>query len=157
MKIKLKATLLIPLLLLISCVDQGFDSEKYRQEVLSLHRQMINAHLEKDVAHFVEDIAPDYFQVQGGDIKRPSKQEIVDRFSNYLNNTTFTRYEDMREPIIGFSDDGSLAWIVVQVKIAGSRLTDGQDVDLNFTAAWITLYRREEEKWIRMLEVDNFR
>jgi len=95
--------------------------------------------------------------VQGGEIKWPSEQEITDRFTNYLNNTTFTRYEDLREPIIGFSEDGSLAWMVVQVKISGTRVVDGEAVELDFTVAWITLYRREGEIWVRMLDVDNFK
>jgi hypothetical protein len=78
--------------------------------------------------------------------------------SDYLDHTTFTEYRDLQEPIIGFSKDGSVAWSIVQVKVAGKRtLNDGTERDLDFTSAWITLYERHADKWIRLGEVSNFK
>ena len=78
--------------------------------------------------------------------------------SDYLNNTTFTEYRDLQEPIIGFSKDGSVAWSIVQVKVAGKRtIENGAERDLDFTCAWITLYERQGDKWLRLTEVSNFK
>jgi hypothetical protein len=74
-------------------------------------------------------------------------EEMRASFSSYLNGTTFTEYRDLREPIIGFSDDGSVAWSVVRVKVAGRTMDDGSERDLDFTCAWITLYRRMEDQY----------
>ena len=148
--------ILLVLFFMYGC-KQKPDLEQYKQEILALHQELINAHLEKDIDFFTRDIADDYMQVQGGEIKYPQKDDIIERFTDYLNNTTFTEYKDLQEPIVGISEDGSLAWIVVQVKIEGSRVRDSIPHELDFTCAWITLYKRVGEKWIRMMEVDNFK
>lgn len=103
-------------------------------------------------------MAKDYLFVQNGEIQRPQKDEITTKMSDYLNNTTFTEYRDLQQPIIGFSKDGSVAWSIVQVKAAGKRkMDDGTERDLDFTCAWITLYERQGDKWIRLAEVSNFK
>ena len=56
------------------------------------------------------------------------------------------------------SKDGSVAWSIVQVKVAGNRtMDDGTDRDLDFTCAWITLYKLQGNEWIRLAEVSNFK
>jgi hypothetical protein len=86
------------------------------------------------------------------------KEEIAAQFTDYLSQTTFSEYRDLREPIVGFSKDGSLAWSVVQVKVAGSRrMDDGTGQNLDFTCAWITLYERDGDGWIRLGEVYNLK
>jgi len=132
------------------------DFETLRKEILDLHKKTIEAHWNKDVGFFIKDISEDYMSVGSGELRNPTKEEITSQFSNYLNNTTFTEYRDLREPIINFSNDGSIAWSVVQVKVAGKRImNDRSERDFDDTWAWITLYRREGDKWIRLGEVSN--
>jgi hypothetical protein len=58
------------------------------------------------------------------------------------------------KPIIGFSKDGSLAWSIVKVKVAGHRnMEDGSQKEFDVTYAWITLYKRQGDRWIRTVEV----
>jgi len=133
------------------------DIEKFRAEILALHKQTIDAHWKKDVGFFIQDISDNYFSVNNGEIRRPSKEEITRQFTDYLSNTTFTEYRNLQEPIIGISNDGSLAWSLVKVKVAGKRRTEnGTQRDLDFTCAWITLYARQGKKWIRSGEVSSF-
>ena len=128
------------------------------QEILDLHKTEIDAHLNKDVDFFVQDISEDYLAVSGGEIRKPTLEETRLKFSNYLNNTVFAEYRDLCEPIIGFSKDGSLAWSIVQVKIVGRRtMDDGSERDLDFTCAWITLYERQDDKWMRLADVSTFK
>ena len=128
------------------------------QEILDLHKTEIDAHLNKDVDFFVQDISEDYLAVSGGEIRKPTLEETRLKFSNYLNNTVFAEYRDLCEPIIGFSKDGSLAWSIVQVKIVGRRtMDDGSERDLDFTCAWITLYEQQDDKWMRLADVSTFK
>ena len=128
------------------------------QEILDLHKTEIDAHLNKDVDFFVQDISEDYLAVSGGEIRKPTLEETRLKFSNYLNNTVFAEYRDLCEPIIGYSKDGSLAWSIVQVKIVGRRtMDDGSERDLDFTCAWITLYERQDDKWMRLADVSTFK
>lgn len=132
--------------------------EILRSEILDLHKVLINAHLDKDVSFFVQNLSRNYLSVSAGEIRTPSIEEIRSSVSDYLNQTTFTEYKDLCEPIIGFSKDGSLAWSIVQVKVAGKRtMSDGSDRDLDFICAWITLFERQGNQWIRLAEVSSFK
>jgi len=129
-----------------------------KKEILGLHEAAIKAHFEKDVDFLVGDLSEDFFLVSNGEIRRPTVEEVRSNFENYLSGTTFTEYRDLREPLIGFSDDGSVAWSVVQVKVAGKRTgDDGSEGELDFTCAWITLYRKRGDRWVRLGEVSSFK
>ena len=132
------------------------DLKQYEKEILALHQEMIEAHLNKDVGWFVKDISDDYFSVGRGEIRFPKPAETSARFSNYLNNTEFTAYRNLQKPIVKFSKDGSLAYLIVQVKVAGDQIIEADSTEsFDVTWAWITLYERENDKWIRLGEVSN--
>jgi hypothetical protein len=127
-------------------------------EVLDLHKAMIDAHWNKDVDFFLQGLSDDFVSVSSGEIHSPTREEVRERFGDYLNNTTFSEYRDLREPMIGVSRDGSMAWSLVQVKVAGKRtMDDGSERDLDFVCAWITIYEREGDAWVRRAEVSTFR
>jgi hypothetical protein len=153
----LNTVLILFSITLLGCHSQP-DFEALRSEILELHRLTIEAHLNNDVDFLIQDLSDDFMSVSNGEIDFPTKEEIRSRFSSYLNNTTFSEYADLRESIIGFSKDGSVAWSVVQVKVAGKRkMEDGTERDLDFICAWITLYEREGSRWIKLAEVSNFK
>lgn len=140
----------------IGCQSDS-NSEKWRMKILALHKQTIDAHWKKDVGFFTKDISDDYFSVGNGEIRKPSKAQISRQFTDYLSTTTFSEYRDLQDPIIGISSDGSLAWSLVKVMVAGTRRpADGAERNLDFTCAWITLYERQGKKWIRRCEVSSF-
>ena len=150
--------LVIPLILTLHACQPKQDRETLRSEILDLHKRMIDAHWRKDVGFFTRDISEQYFSVGNGEIRRPTRKEIAAEFAAYLESTTFTEYRDLQEPVVGLSKDGSLAWSVVQVKVAGKRATEeGTDGNLDFICAWITLYERQGKKWIRLGEVSSFK
>lgn len=130
------------------CCRPAPDFDALRREILDLHRQMIEAHWRKDARFFPEHIADGYFAVQNGEVRRPTREEMTAEYERYLSTTTFTEYRDLREPIIGFSKDGSLAWCVVQVNVSGRERGDsGVESPFDLTWAWITLYEKKEGRW----------
>ena len=134
------------------------DFDVLRSQILNIHKSTIDAHWNKNIDFFTQDLSEDFISVINGEIRKPTKEEIRTNFSNYLENTTFIEYKDLQEPIIGFSKDGSIAWSIVQVKIAGKHsMDDGSERDMEFTCAWITLYERQGDKWIRLTELSNFK
>lgn len=145
-------------LLWLNACRPGVDHEALKKELLSLHQTQINAHLNKDIDFFTRNLAPDYWQVSRGEIIFPQKNEITKRFTDYLNNTRFSTYQDLQDPMVKISEDGSMAWVIVQVKISGEQTQpDGSDRALDFTCALITLYNRVNGQWIRQGEVSTFR
>ena len=134
------------------------DYKKIKSEILSLHQQQIDAHRNKEIDFFTKDIDADgkYFSVGNGQINYPTSEEIKANFTSYLNSTEFSKYDNIEEPIIGCSDDGTMAWSIVRVNVAGKRnLDDGSSYEFDNIWAWITLFRRDGDKWIRMGEVYN--
>lgn len=80
-----------------------------KKESLGLHKAVVKAHFEKDVDFLVGDLSENFFSVSNGEIRRPTAEEVRSNFENYLRGTTFAEYRDLREPLTGFSDDGSVA------------------------------------------------
>ena len=85
------------------------DFETMKAELLDIHKKFIDAHLEKNIDYFVQDLAEDYVFVARGEITHPTAEEIRSNMNDYLNNTEFSEYRYTQEPIVGFSKDGSLA------------------------------------------------
>lgn len=143
--------------LLMGCQSRP-DFEKLRSEILDLHRRAIDAHWKKDIGFFTRDISEPYFSVGNGEIRRPTVGEITSQFTAYLQSTTFTEYRNVEEPMVGFSEDGSLAWLLCKVKVAGRRTMENRsEREMEFICAWITLYERRGDKWIRLGEVSSFK
>jgi hypothetical protein len=134
------------------------DFDALRQQILGLHEAEIEAHWNKDVDFFGRGLSEKYISVGSGEISAPTAEETVERFSNYLGPTTFSEYRDLREPIVSFSQDGSMAWAVFQVKVAGKRaLDDGTQRDVDFTCAWMTVYQRQGDGWMRLADASTFK
>jgi ketosteroid isomerase-like protein len=134
------------------------DTESIQQEILDLHRSFIQAHLDKDAAFLAAPTADDYLSVARGEVTPMDADEVEKILAPYLAATEFSHYEDVAEPFIGVSDDGSLAWSIVQVRVAGERTGNDSTVSSFDTRwAWLTLYRREGDGWKRIADVSTNR
>jgi len=141
----------------VSCSQQP-DLESLRAEILELHRSFIQAHLEKDAAFLARPTSPDYLSVSNGRVKNVDAKEMERMLSEYLDSTEFSEYGDVTDPVIGISRDGSLAWAIVQVRVAGTRsLPDGSSRTFDTLWAWITLYQRNGDQWLRIADVSTNR
>jgi ketosteroid isomerase-like protein len=145
------------LLLAAGCAQRP-DLEKRRQEILALHQDFIQAHWDKDAAALAKPTAEDYVSVSHGEVRPMSAAEVEARLVPYLSETEFSHYEDVAEPIIGISDDGTTAWSIVQVRVAGTRTgDDGVPRTFDTEWAWLTLYRRDGDGWQRITDVSTNR
>jgi hypothetical protein len=152
-----KITLTLLIILIVGCQSPP-DFDKLKSEITALHEAEIKAHWKKDVDFLIRDISDEYLSVSNGEIHNQTVEEIKNSFTSYLNNSDFSEYKDLREPIIGFSKDGSLAWAIFQIKVTGKhQMTDGSEGDLDFTCAWMTLFERQDDRWIRLTDVSTFK
>ena len=134
------------------------DLNSLRSEIREIHRTFIDAHLEADVEAVLQDQAESLLFVANGDVHERTLDETRSLMSDYLPNTRFSEYRDVAEPIVGVSEDGSLGWSIVQVKVAGHRtMPDGSEREMDFTCAWLTLYARQDGRWKRTAEVSTFK
>ena len=145
------------LLLSASC-RQAPDLEQRRREIFALHQDLIQAHLEKDATALAEPTADDYLSVSRGEVHPMSTADVRAMLEPYLAETEFSHYEDVAEPIVGVSDDGSTGWSIVQVRVAGTRTgNDGESRTFDTVWAWLTLYRHDGDGWQRIADVSTNR
>ena len=122
------------------------------------HASVLQAHLDGDAAFLAAPTADDYLAVSGGYVHPMSAADVEEMLAAYLAETDFSHYEDIADPIIGISDDGSMAWSIVQVRVAGDRTEDGGSVQsFDMIWAWLTLYRRDGDSWERIVDVSTNR
>jgi hypothetical protein len=134
------------------------DLEERRQEILALHQSLIRAHREKDATALAKPTAIDYVSVFRGEVNSMSAADVEAMLAPYLVETEFSHYEDVAEPIVGVSDDGSTAWSIVRVRVAGTRTgDDGVPRTFDTVWAWLTLYRRDGDGWQRFVDVSTNR
>lgn len=129
-----------------------------REELRALHEKVLRAHRESNVELLLEDEAEDYVVASRGEVTRPTLAERRGFLGPYLRATTFTEYKDLTDPIVTTSADGTLGWVVVQVRARGTQTGEaGEKRPLEFVSAWIELYQKRNGKWYRTGNVSSFR
>ena len=118
----------------------------------------MRAHRESDVELLLRSEGAAFISVNRGQITEPTLEARRARFQRYLETTRFTEYVDLVPPIVRVSADGSLGWVIVQVRAVGVQTTqDGGSQPLAFESAWIELYERRGDSWYRVGNVSNFK
>ena len=132
-------------------MDPDFDS--LRKEIIDRFERNLQAHWDKDADFIVDDLGEGFFSMSNAEVEYPTKEEQRNQFTEYLNNTTFKEYTSLGEPEIGFSDDGSIAWGNFKVRVSGK----GKNNEFRFDCAWLWLYRRVGNRWMRIGEVSTWK
>lgn len=141
-----------------ACAPPGGATEADRQALLDLHAFVIEAHVEGDVDGWLAVESDDYVSVNRGEITYPTKDDRRSWREPYLASTSFTRYEDLVEPIVKLSADGTLGWVIVEVAVEGVRhAPDGTTTPVAFEAAWIELYEKRGGVWTMTGNVSNMK
>ncbi len=136
--------------------DTSVEFEALRQEIRDYHDAFIDAHVSNRPEFFVQDLADDYVNVSRGELLHQTKDEILELFTDYLGNATFSEYRLLGEPTIGLSKDGSVAWSIFRLKVAGKRtMADAGDVEFDSTWGCLVLFERRGERWVRIVEASN--
>lgn len=139
--------LLLPLI--VSCNEKpGVNLEEDRKKILELHHLQRAYHFGKDSVSFANQLSDEFISVSKGEIRKPTRQETVSRYHGYFSSVEFLAWDDVREPIIRFSEDGTLAYTIVE-KIV--KLTydgeDGMPIEDETHFAWTAIYRKYGEQW----------
>jgi hypothetical protein len=146
-------------ILLASCRSTNIaPPAEARAKLLALHEEVMQAHRESNAELLLRSEAPDSISANRGQITQPTLDARRARFQQYLGATRFAEYVDLVPPVVRVSNDGSLGWVIVQVRAAGVQTTqDGSSQPLSFESAWIELYERRGDSWYRVGNVSNFK
>ena len=118
------------------------------EALLGLHETLIQAHVENRLDLWMALEAEEIVSVNGGTVSFPSAEERRAGRAAYLRDATFSEYRDVRPPIVRISDDGSLGWLIAEVRVTGElRAPDGTARPFDDVWAWIELYERRDGEW----------
>ena len=145
-------------ILLGACAVLPHDPAAEKARLLALHEQAMEAHRRSDIAMLFAHDAPDYVLANRGEVSKPTLEQRRQFLGPYLEATRFSEYVDAIPPIVAVSRDGSLGWVIVQVRVKGEQRTaSGATRPLAFEAAWIELYEKRDGEWRRVGNVSNFK
>lgn len=142
---------MIPFILILfisaSCTKE-FDESEAKKKILELHNAQRDYHFNKDSISFANQFSDNFIAVNKGMISTPTKEETISRYNNYFSSVVFIKWDDEAEPIIKFSDDGSMAYTIVD-KIVTLTYKDqmGDTVQENTHFAWTAIYKKYGEQW----------
>ena len=146
-------------ILLCSCVacpvGTPADLSAEKAALLAMHGQILEAHKNDDLDAWLALEAEEVIVGSRGEIRSARKSERAAQRREYLAQTEFTVYRDLREPIVQVAADASLGWLYAQVEIQGSRTGPGGTQPIHDIWAWIETYEKRPEGWRLVGNVSN--
>lgn len=129
------------------------------QQLIKLHRMIMDGHLSESKDFFNPIVADSFTVVSSGEVFVNEGNAANEQMNKILSNRNYLVYDDLIRPMVKISDDGSLAWVIVQVYAKGIRYNEKLETigSMEFTSAWIELYEKMDGKWKKMGNVSNFK
>jgi len=151
---KTTITIILSLTLIVACKQQAevnlevVNIEAERAKILKLHHAQRDNHFNKDSIAFASHLSENFISVNRGSITRPQKKEMITRYHNYFSSVEFLKWDDVTDPIIRFSEDGSLAYSIVDKIVAVTYEDENGDLIEDETHyAWTAIYRKYGDEW----------
>jgi hypothetical protein len=143
---------LLPALLLLTAIVTGClqkkDAEKSKQKIIQLLQQEQKAHFDRNVDLFISEFADSMISVNKGKVTIGTPGDNRTRIERYFGSVKFIKWDDMAQPIIRFSDDGSLAYAVIQKEVIVTYPdTLGKTFYDTTYFAWTSIYRKQRGEW----------
>lgn len=133
------------------------DLEKEKAELLRLHRSGREAHFKTDVELLLADSPEEYVGVRAGKISRSTKAGARKMFTEYFRGAKYYEWDDLEEPIIRVSKDGSMAWMITRVRVRRVQKDKaGAEVEEKFVYAGLRTYEKQGGKWMRAANASTF-
>ena len=152
----------IPITMLSVCLwlmqsAPSIDLEKQKAELLQIHRTDREAHFKTDVELLQQSAPEEFIAVSEGRIDRIKKADEKKHFSEYFAGAKYYEWDDLEQPIIRISDDGSMAWMITRIKVRRTQKNaEGKEAERKFVYAGIMTYEKRDKKWIRIANVSTF-
>jgi hypothetical protein len=128
--------------------NKKVDFTSAKEAILKLHHAQRDYHFNKDSIAFANQLSDDFISVNKGEISSPKKNETITRYHGYFSSVEFLKWDDVSKPVIKFSDDGSMAYTIVD-KIVATTHKDNQGnlVEGQTHFAWTAIYKKHGNEW----------
>ncbi len=133
------------------------NSEQEKARLLQLHRNALQAHLEKDAGAFLAAYASQWYDVRTAGIRLRTKEEALPAIDQYFRRTHFADIREVTAPIIHLSADASMAWVIGEMRVRASQeIADAEERDFSFRCAWVSIYEKHESEWAQVVDASFF-
>ena len=130
------------------------DHELEKYDLIRRHIQDRRAHFEKDIPTLLSGMAAEHLNVRDGRIRTQSKAAAQEQFAAYFDHVTeFLHWDDLQPPIIQISQDGTMAWMINQIRLR-YRTIDNEETDT--TCAWLMVYEKQDGAWTAVANASTF-
>src|SRR5688572_17226101 len=102
---------------LVSCLSPAVNIETEKAAIRNILIQERKAHFEKDIDLFLSTFSDTLISLYGGEIYFNTIEENKSRFGPYFRSVEFIKWDDVVEPVIDISSDGTMAFAAVQKDI----------------------------------------
>jgi len=151
---------LLPMALLAMAEEKPrpVDLEEQKKELLELHRKDRRAHFENNAQLALSDkLDQGFISVRNGAVTRRDKSDFQKTLEGYFKNAKYYEWDDLEPPIVRISNDGSMAWMIVRVRVRRTQQnSSGAAVEEKFIYAGISTYEKRGGKWLQVANVSTF-
>ncbi len=128
----------------------AFDRLGDLADLAALHRGAIDAHVTSDVTRLTAGEFDRSTVARRGALVETTREALVARLGPYLRSIRFTRYEDVRVPVIAVSNDGSLGWLGCEIEADGHEVgPQGQEARVAYAFSWFETAIKRDGRWLR--------
>ena len=114
--------------------------------ILEVHELTRRAFLERNAELVEPFIGQSEIALNAGRMREETRAAWRERFGALLAATRFERWDDVAPPRYGVSADGTMAWLVELVEMAGTR--DGRE--FSTSTARLTVFEKRDGRWRRV-------
>ena len=145
-------SLLTPLLVttavLLSGCHNRVNVEKEKAAIMAIHETVRQAHLDHDATKFLSHNAEQWLSVRDGSVSLRNKEQTLKDLDQYLKSVDFREVVDVTPPEIKISEDGSMAWLIGNVRVSGTQQQpNGGHTEVSFISTWLSVYEKRGSDW----------
>lgn len=129
-------------------------SEHEKAALLEIHNKDRRAHFATDVEAALASVYEPHIYVRNGVIQYLSRSDLKKTFLEYFRDTTFLEWDDLEEPIVNVSGDGTMGWMVERSRVR--RIIKGEEDERQFIYAGITVYEKRDGTWLKVANASTF-
>lgn len=133
---------------LLNCRNPDVNIAGEKEAIRKILQQERKAHFEKDIDLFLSTFADSMISVYDGEVFVNTPEENKARFGTYFRNVEFVKWDDRAEPVIDISDDGTLAYAVIEKDIVITYPdTSGNQLTESTQFSWVSIYKKIDGQW----------
>ncbi len=133
-------------LTLSACTKPSADVADDEKKIIKIHEASRAFHYERNAKAMVEQFSDDMISVNAGKISKPEKESATKRFQGYFDSVEFKKWDDVKPPVIRFSDDHSVAYVIVdKLVVLETKDSVGNAMEATTHFAWVSIFRKQPD------------